>query len=85
MLKAVPALAAYDNGAGVCRHLLADNLCAIYADRPLICNVAAMYEAYFKDSMTEAQFITANTAACQKIASAGPPAAEAHTPPAPRP
>jgi Fe-S-cluster containining protein len=66
MLKAVPALATFDNGAGVCRHL-ADNLCAIYATRPLICNAAAMYEAYFKGAMTEDEFIAANREACRAI------------------
>ena len=62
----MPDLAEYDDGTGVCRHLV-DNLCAIYESRPLLCNAAAMYEAYFKEAMTEARFIAVNLEACRVI------------------
>jgi Fe-S-cluster containining protein len=66
MLKYVPQLAEYDGGNGVCRYLRR-NLCSVYDSRPLVCNAAAMYDKFFKDTMTEAEFIAANMEACRKI------------------
>jgi Fe-S-cluster containining protein len=66
MLKNIPALSEYDNGDGVCI-FLKDNSCAIYQDRPDICNVEKMYRLYFKDDMTEEVFIKKNLDACKKI------------------
>jgi Fe-S-cluster containining protein len=67
MLKYVPPLSDFDEGNGVCRYLR-DNLCDIYENRPLICNAEAMYLKYFKDIMSEEEFISANQEACRKIA-----------------
>lgn len=66
MLKLIPALSDYDDGNGVCRYLK-NNLCDIYKDRPLICNVEAMYTAFFKDAMDEDTFIRENLNACLKL------------------
>ena len=67
MLKTVPSLASYDRGDGACRHLNG-NLCAIYPDRPEVCDVARMYRSHFSDRMTEAEFIEANLAVCRQLA-----------------
>ena len=67
MLRHVPALRDYNRGDGVCRHL-DGKLCGIYEDRPTICNAAKMYEAFFKDAMSQEEFIAANLEACRKIA-----------------
>ena len=40
---------------GKCKYLK-DNKCSIYNRRPLICRVDAMYEHYYKDSMTLKEF-----------------------------
>jgi Fe-S-cluster containining protein len=56
-----------DRGDGVCRHLK-NNLCGIYDNRPLICNVGKMFELYFKSTMTEKQFILANLKVCKELA-----------------
>ena len=65
-LQHIPALLSYDKGNGVCRYLV-NNLCSIYESRPLICNVEKMYVTYFKEIMTEDEFISANMEACIQI------------------
>jgi Fe-S-cluster containining protein len=67
MLQYVPVLSAYDTGNGVCRYLV-NNLCGIYENRPQICKVEEMYFTFFKDVMTEQEFVKANIEACAKIA-----------------
>jgi Fe-S-cluster containining protein len=52
---------------GVCKHL-EGNLCGIYANRPLACNVEQMYLQYFKDFMSEDEFIKMNLKSCMNIA-----------------
>lgn len=60
----VPQLKEFDNGQGVCRYLLANNLCAIYENRPEICRVDVMYERYYKSKMTKTEFYKINTEVC---------------------
>jgi Fe-S-cluster containining protein len=67
MLKTVPLLSDFDSGNGVCKYLK-DNLCSIYDARPLICNISEMYEAHFKENMTEIQFFRDNLQSCVQIA-----------------
>jgi Fe-S-cluster containining protein len=66
-LKFIPALADYDNGDGVCRHLKND-LCEIYEKRPVICNIERMYFLYFADNYNLEQFILENLVSCIKLA-----------------
>jgi Fe-S-cluster containining protein len=66
MLQHIPVLSDYDKGNGVCRYLQ-NNLCSIYANRPLICNVEKMYLAYFRNTITEKEFINMNIEACRKL------------------
>jgi Fe-S-cluster containining protein len=67
MLDRVPALSEYDSGNGVCRYLK-NNLCEIYDERPMICNVEEMYHLVFKDTMTESEFIAENLKVCCGLA-----------------
>jgi len=66
MLQHIPILSEYDNGNGVCRYL-ENNLCSIYENRPLICNTDEMYRLYFREIMTEKEFVTINMEACIQI------------------
>jgi Fe-S-cluster containining protein len=68
-LKDVPEAAELDDGNGECKYL-DGNLCSIYNERPLVCNVAKMYEARFKDTMSEAEFVALNLRYCGEIARA---------------
>jgi uncharacterized protein len=42
--KVLPSL---DRGDGVCLHLSEDNLCEIYEERPLICNIDEIHNRLF--------------------------------------
>ena len=66
-LQHISTLSNYDTGNGVCRYLK-NNLCSIYENRPLICNVEKMYAAYFREIMTEDEFVSVNAEACIQIA-----------------
>jgi Fe-S-cluster containining protein len=69
MLKKVPELSEYDRGNGVCRYLAKNNLCMIYSNRPIICNVEKMYDLYFKNIMIQEDYILGNLNACIELAS----------------
>ena len=66
MLHLIPALSDNDLGNGVCRYLI-NNLCTIYEERPIVCNVDRMYSYYFHEVMTKKEFIQINIEACKKI------------------
>jgi Fe-S-cluster containining protein len=68
MLKEVPELSEYDRGNGMCRYLTENNLCMIYSNRPVICNVEKMYDLYFKDIFLPKDYIIRNLKACVKLA-----------------
>lgn len=56
-----------DRGDGVCKYLTTDNLCAIYADRPIFCNIDAYYDRYLSDKMSREEFHELNRAACERL------------------
>lgn len=58
-----------DRGDGVCRYLdTKENLCTIYETRPTICNVAAMYEQFWrKFGLTEEEHHEAVKHACRVL------------------
>ena len=67
-IRNIELLAPFDDGTGVCRYLdHENNLCKIYDSRPVICNVDAMYEAFYRDEMTREEFYAKNYAACEKL------------------
>lgn len=68
-IDSIPQLKEFDSGNGRCIHLLDNNLCSIYADRPDICNVEKMYEKHFKDSISKEEYICKNMAGCNELKS----------------
>ena len=63
----IPQLKEFDSGNGRCIHLLENNLCEIYLDRPEICNVKGMYELYFKGKISEDEYIRQNKMGCNEL------------------
>jgi Fe-S-cluster containining protein len=53
----------YDRGDGTCKHLTAENLCAIYEGRPLLCRV----DEGRPPVLTEAYWNAANHLACKRL------------------
>jgi len=57
-----------DRGDGVCKYFnSASNLCTIYYDRPLLCNVDEMYKAHFKDKMSKEEYYNLNYKVCKQF------------------
>lgn len=54
----------YKHEDGVCENLMEDNKCAIYENRPLICNIDKFIEVFELDKI---QFYTDNINVCNKI------------------
>ncbi|MFI3212803.1 MAG: YkgJ family cysteine cluster protein [Eubacteriales bacterium] len=54
------------NGNGVCFYLK-DNICTIYADRPLLCNVDKCYEAMFKEILSYKEYLELNYKYCNEL------------------
>ena len=71
----VPYLADQAAEDGVCSHLdRQTQRCTIYTRRPLICNIAAMYDACFKEHISEREYIRENLRICRDlIAQSGTP------------
>ncbi len=64
----ISQLTRFVNKSGECRFLDQDtNRCQIYTIRPVICNVQIMYEIYFKDQMTETEYILQNLQVCYEL------------------
>lgn len=57
----------YAKEDGSCKFLTEDNLCQIYERRPPICNVAWVYENFFKDKVSEDEFYARTQDACDKL------------------
>jgi uncharacterized protein len=56
----------FDRGDGCCKYLLG-NKCSIYNTRPLICRVDKMFDTFYKQHMTEEEFIYLNLLACKGL------------------
>ena len=63
----IPQLKEFDSGNGRCVHLSENNLCEIYLDRPDICNVERMYELFFKDNISEEEYVSQNKMGCSEL------------------
>lgn len=58
----------FDLGNGVCMHLdLKSKECKIYNDRPLICQVDAMYQLFYSTIMTKDRFYKLNQKVCNSL------------------
>lgn len=63
-----PMYVQFDSGNGVCKFLDEEtNLCKIYNERPLLCNVDAMYDFMYKDQMSREEFYELNYQECRKL------------------
>ena len=56
-----------DRGDGVCKFLSEKNLCKIYSERPLFCNVDAYWEKYLSEIMSREQFHKINYKVCAAL------------------
>lgn len=56
-----------DRGDGVCKNLSENNLCKIYSERPLFCNVDAYWEKYLSEVMSREQFHKINYKVCAEL------------------
>ena len=65
LISKIPQLAAFDRGDGVCIHLRG-TLCDIYEQRPDICNVEKMYNA-FSEQMSYSEYIEMMQKSCKLI------------------
>ncbi len=64
-----PWYADIDRGDGVCRHLNeADNQCTIYASRPLVCRLDALYDRVYATRMSREAYYARSSEACQELA-----------------
>lgn len=53
---------------GVCKYFdESTNLCSIYAERPIFCNVDAYYEKFLRDEMSREEFYRRNKNACKQM------------------
>lgn len=66
----IPSMRKYADDSGACKFLGEDNLCTIYERRPTICNVAKVYEEFFKDTVPEEVFYEKTAEACKKLQNA---------------
>ncbi len=57
-----------DRGDGICRYFdVSSNLCSIYKDRPLKCNVDKFYQKNLKDIMPIENYYKMNYDVCKSL------------------
>ena len=57
-----------DRGDGICKNLdETTNLCKIYANRPIFCNVDAYYEKFLSKTMRRQDFYALNKKICDAL------------------
>lgn len=62
----IKELESFDIGNGVCRHLdTQNNACKIYAVRPTICRINAMYEQEYRRLYSKEEFYALNIESCK--------------------
>lgn len=55
-----------DRGDGICKHLR-NNLCEIYDERPIYCNVEEYYEKYLSEKVKREEFYEQNRKICELL------------------
>lgn len=64
----IEAYSLFDRGDGVCKNLDEEtNMCKIYTNRPLICNIDKMYDYFFLKSISRSEYYELNYQACRKF------------------
>lgn len=54
--------------SGICKHLNQEtNLCNIYQQRPLHCNIDAFYDMFLKNIMSIEEFYAMNLECCREL------------------
>lgn len=66
-IKGIEFLKEFDRGDGCCKYLNERNLCSIYDERPLLCNINHAYETIFSASFSVEEFYSINADACNKL------------------
>lgn len=57
-----------DCGDGICKYFDEQtSLCSIYEERPIECNIDAMYVKFFKDKMTKGKYYELNYSGCKAL------------------
>lgn len=62
----IKELKGFDSGDGTCMYL-ENNMCTIYATRPLICRIDEMYEQVFQKQLSKEEYYDINIKACQQL------------------
>lgn len=55
-----------DSGNGVCIYLKG-NICSIYENRPLLCNIDKCYEIFFKEKISKEEYYYFNSQVCEML------------------
>ncbi|MDF2789137.1 MAG: hypothetical protein K0S80_2235 [Neobacillus sp.] len=66
-IKYIDFLKEYDRGDGCCKYLGDDNLCAIYKDRPLLCNIEKAYLEIFSNNLLLEDYYLLNAKSCNEL------------------
>lgn len=57
-----------NRGDGVCKYFdEKNNLCSIYENRPIECNIDAMYDDFFIDKMSKEQYYELSYNSCKEL------------------
>lgn len=68
-IKGIDFLKEHDSGDGCCKYLDENNLCSIYEERPLLCNIDRAYAMIFSANYSKEEFYSINAEACNKLQS----------------
>ncbi|STQ86045.1 YkgJ family cysteine cluster protein [Helicobacter muridarum] len=67
-ISGIKELESYNLGNGICKYLdMQNNLCKIYANRPIICRINAMYERDYKQLHSKEEFYALNIESCKAL------------------
>lgn len=57
-----------NRGDGICKYFDTDsNLCTIYENRPILCNIDEAFKIYFAYKMTKEEYYELNYKACKQL------------------
>lgn len=57
-----------NRGDGICKYLNEkNNLCSIYENRPIECNIDKMYDVYFSKKISKEKYYQLNYYSCKKL------------------
>lgn len=69
-ISAINELKVFDLGNGICKYLdISLNLCKIYNDRPLVCNIDKSFQEKYNKYFNKITFYRENAKICNKLQS----------------